>query len=59
MDYKNFKKYYKNIDLSKQQVLDVDLKAIQQINFTGNLNQTEGALMCFIIEEAKEAILDF
>ena len=32
-------KYYKMIaiDLSKQQALDVDPKAIQQINFTGNL----------------------
>ena len=30
------------IDLSKQQVLDADQKAIQQINFTGNLDQDEG-----------------
>ena len=32
-------KYYKliAIDLSKQQNLDADPKAIQQINFTGNL----------------------
>ena len=27
------------IDLSKQQELDTDLKAIQQINFTGNLDR--------------------
>ena len=27
------------IDLSKQQALDADLEAIQQINFTGNLEQ--------------------
>ena len=47
------------IDLSKQQVLHVDPKAIQQINFTGNLNWRGGATMFFIIEEAKEAILDF
>ena len=26
------------IDLSKQQALDSDLKAVQQINFTGNLS---------------------
>ena len=34
-----FKENYKLIatDLSKQQALDVDLKAIQQINFIGNL----------------------
>ena len=27
------------VDLSKQQALDTDPKAIQQINFTGNLEQ--------------------
>ena len=27
------------IDLSKQQALDADRKGIQQINFTGNLEQ--------------------
>ena len=34
------------MDLSKQQQLDTDPKAIQQINFTGNLGQLEGA-KCF------------
>ena len=36
-----FINYYNMIavDLSKQQSLDADLKAIQQINYTGNLNQ--------------------
>ena len=55
------KKYYKliAIDLSKQQKLDADPKAIQQINFTGNLTRAEGARMYFIIEEAKETVLDF
>ena len=47
------------IDLSKQQKLDADPKALQQINFTGNLNRAEGATMFFIIEEAKETVLDF
>ena len=28
------------IDLSKQQALDADSKALQQINFTGNLEYT-------------------
>ena len=39
LDYDYFKKYYKMIaiDLSKQQALDTDPKIIQQINFTGNL----------------------
>ena len=41
LDYMNFKNYFKLIavDLSKQQVLDPDLKAIQQINFTANLDR--------------------
>ena len=30
------------IDLSKQHELDADSKAIQQINFIGNLDQVEG-----------------
>ena len=39
--------------------MDADPKAIQKINFTGNLDRAEGATMFFIIEEAKEAVLDF
>ena len=42
------------IDSSKQQALDADLKAIQQINFTGYLDWAKSATMFFIIEEAKE-----
>ena len=39
LDCNYINKYYKKIaiDLSKQQVLHADPKAIQQINFTGNL----------------------
>ena len=47
------------IDLSKQQTLDGDPKLIQQINFNGNLEQTEDATVLFIIEDTKESILDF
>ena len=55
-----FKKYELiAIDLSKQQKLDADPKAIQRINFTGNLTRAEGATMHFIIKEAKEIVLDF
>ena len=56
-----FKKYYKliGINLSKQQKLGADPKAIQQINFTGNLTRGGGARMYFIIEKAKETVLDF
>ena len=50
------------IDLSKQQALDADPKAMQQINFAGSLNQGEdvndNTTMLFIIEEVKETILD-
>ena len=46
------------VDLSKQQALDADLKALQQINFTRNLDRTGQTRMFFIIEEAKETILD-
>ena len=44
LDYNYFNKHYKTIviDLSKQQALDTDLNAIQQINFTGNLDPPEG-----------------
>ena len=61
LDYSYFEKYFKliAIDLSKQQKLDADPKAIQQINFTGNLNQAEGATIFFITDEAKETILNF
>ena len=47
------------IYLSKQQALDADPKAMQQINFTGNLARAAGAIIFFIIEEAKETVLDF
>ena len=47
------------IDLSRQQALDADSKAIQQINFTANLDRAGNTTMFFIIEEAKETILDF
>ena len=45
------------IDLSKQQALDADLRAIQQINLTESLD--EAATMFFIMEEAQKTILDF
>ena len=47
------------IDLSKQQVLDADPRAIQQINFTANLDRAGNLAMLFIVEEAKETVLDF
>ena len=60
VDYNYFKKHKMiAIDLSKQQALDADPKALQQINFTGNLERDNGSIMFFIIEEAKENVLDF
>ena len=47
------------IDLSKQQVLDANPKGIQQIYFTGNLDQAGNKTICFIIEEAKKAHFRF
>ena len=38
LDYLSFKNYYQ-ILVSKKQALDVDLNAIQQINFTANLSK--------------------
>ena len=47
------------IDLNKQEALDADPRAIQQINFTANLDRDGNTTMFFIIEEAKESVLDF
>ena len=47
------------IDLTKQQALDADPRAIQQINFTANLDRADNTRIYFILEEAKEIILNF
>ena len=47
------------IDLSKQQALDADSRAIRQINFTASLDRTGNTRIYFFLEEAKETILDF
>ena len=59
------------VDLSKQQALDADPRAIQQIKdragnslqihskFTANLDRAGNTRVYFILEEAKETILDF
>ena len=56
-----FKNYYKmiKIDWSKQQALNVDPKAIQQINFTANLDRAENTRCYFILEEAKKTVFEF
>ena len=45
------------MELGKQQNIDADPKAIQQINFTGTIEKDTSILS--IIEEAKERYLDF
>ena len=61
LDYSYFKENYKMtaIDLSRQQELDADPRAIQQINLTANLDRYGKTTIFFIIEEAKETIFEF
>ena len=61
LGYSYFKENYKMIaiDLSRQNELDVDPRAIQQINFTANLDRAENTTIFFIIEEAKETVFEF
>ena len=47
------------IDLSKQQALDADARAIQQINVIANLDRAGNATMFFITKEGKETVLEF
>ena len=47
------------VDLSKQQALDADPRLIEQINFTANLGRIGNTRIYFILEEAKETILNF
>ena len=61
LDYTYFNNCYEMIaiDLSRQEAFDADSKAIQQINFTANLVRDGNTAIFFIIEKAKETILDF
>ena len=47
------------IDLSKQQGLDAGPKAIQQIDFTANLDRAGNTRFYFILKEAKETVFEF
>ena len=58
------KKIYRLIaaDLSKQKALDADLRAIQQIIFTGKIKATLAntrVVIFYILEKSKKAILEF
>ena len=61
LDYPYFKNTYKMIaaELSKQQILDADPRAVQQIIFTANLDRAGSKRIYIILEEAKETILNF
>ena len=61
LDYPYFKENYKMIaiDLSRQNELDADPGAIQQINFRANLDRAGNTTIFFIIEEAKETVFEF
>ena len=61
LDYIYFKNYYKMavVDLSKQQTLDVDPKATQEINFIATLDRAGNIRFYFILEEVKETVFEF
>ena len=61
LDYSYFQKYYKMIaiDISKEQALNADPRAIQQIDFTANLDRAGNTTVFFIIAKAIEILLDF
>ena len=56
LDYSYFTENYKiiAIDLSKQQALDADPRAIQQINFTGNLDIAEIQQCSLLLKKHKQ-----
>ena len=59
MDYNYFKKHYKlvAVDLSKQKELDVDPRAIQQIEFKYMLGIN--SIIYWVLQKSKETILEF
>ena len=60
LDFAYFKNDFRLItaDLSKQKALDADPKAIQQIIFTGQVDD-EALTLFYILEKSKETILEF
>ena len=61
LDYTYFKENYKliAIDLSKQQALDADPRAIQQINFTANLDREENTTIFLLLNKQKKLLRTF
>ena len=48
-----------NHPVKSDDALDGDPKAIQQVNVTADLDRAGNTRMFFILEEAKETVLDF
>ena len=64
MDFAYFEKKYRLIavDSSKQNALDANSRAIQQIIFTGKITATQNntrIIIYYILEKSKETILEF
>ena len=61
LDYAYLRDYYKMIaiDLSKQQALSVNRRAIQHINFTTNLDCKNNKRIIFTLKEVKGTVSDF
>ena len=59
LDYSYFKKHYKlvAVDLSKQQELDADPRAIQQTEFKCTLGTN--STIYWVLEKSKETMLEF
>ena len=64
LDVSYFDKNYSiiSVDLSKQKALDADLRAIQQIIFTGTIKVAVAntrIIIFYVLEKSKETILEF
>ena len=59
LDYQYLKDHYQltAVDLFKQKELDIDPRAIQQIEFNGMLDIN--SQMCTVLEKSKETVLEF
>ena len=60
LDYEYFKEHYKLIVIDLSKKIELENKDIkQQINFIGNLERDDGAVMFFIIEKSEETVIQF
>ena len=57
LDYQYFKNHQFAVDQSKQEELDADPRAIQQIEFYGMLKTNSH--VCTVLEKSKETVLEF